>query len=105
VIKQFYMQDEVILISFHLHYLTHIRNLYPSIHIQYLMKRVNPSMIPFCVEHRFNINADYRHLSQRIIDFCHEHDVLVNTWTVDQISFANELIQYGVDFITTNILE
>ena len=34
-----------------------------------------------------------------------ENDIIINCWTCDDRQKAEELIGFGVDFITTNILE
>jgi len=36
---------------------------------------------------------------------CHEHGVEVNCWTVDKPDEAEKLISWGIDYITSNILE
>ena len=40
-----------------------------------------------------------------IIDDLHAAGIKVNCWTVDDPDRAKELIEWGVDMITTNILE
>ena len=36
---------------------------------------------------------------------CHDNGIVVNVWTVNELEDAKRLAEYGVDFITTNILE
>ena len=36
---------------------------------------------------------------------CHEAGIQVNVWTVNEAADAERLAGYGVDFITSNILE
>ena len=47
----------------------------------------------------------HRGLTKEILDLCHENGIKVNVWTVDNKERAEELAAWGVDMITTNILE
>ena len=40
-----------------------------------------------------------------IMEKCHEKGVATNAWTVNNPDMARKLIDWGIDFITTNILE
>jgi glycerophosphoryl diester phosphodiesterase len=40
-----------------------------------------------------------------MIDLCHANGITVNCWTVDSKERAEELAAWGVDMITSNILE
>ena len=44
-------------------------------------------------------------LTKEQIDACHEAGLKVNCWTVDDKERAKELASYGIDYITSNILE
>ena len=35
----------------------------------------------------------------------HENGIEVNAWTVDSLEDAQRLVEYGVDYITSNIIE
>ena len=39
------------------------------------------------------------------VKICKENNININVWTVDNISDAFNLIDMGVDYITSNILE
>jgi hypothetical protein len=39
------------------------------------------------------------------VKICKENNIKLNVWTVDNISDAFNLIDMGVDYITSNILE
>jgi glycerophosphoryl diester phosphodiesterase len=44
-------------------------------------------------------------LTKEIVDKIHAKGLKVNCWTVDSKEDAEKLVEWGVDFITTNILE
>lgn len=42
---------------------------------------------------------------KELVDRIHSRGILVNVWTCDQPERAHKLVDWGVDFITSNILE
>ena len=44
-------------------------------------------------------------LDEKIIKKLHENSILVNCWTVNAKEDGEALVEMGIDFITTNILE
>lgn len=57
---------------------------------------------------KFNVGVDvnfHAFTSKEVIDNLHNMGIKVNAWTVDNPEDAARLISYGIDFITTNILE
>ena len=55
----------------------------------------------------YNLDLDTEHsfLTESAIGYLHDNGIKVNCWTVDDKSRAEELAAWGVDFITSNILE
>ena len=53
------------------------------------------------------VDVDIYHklLPPEHVNYLHERGLKVNCWMVDDAARAEELISWGVDFITTNILE
>ena len=43
--------------------------------------------------------------TRRMIEIYRENGVKINVWTVDDPADAEELIGWGVDYVTSNILE
>lgn len=42
-------------------------------------------------------------MTKELVSYAHSKDVKVNVWTIDDIEMRSKLIQYGVDFITTDL--
>ena len=50
-------------------------------------------------------DVGYGAIDKEYVDLLHSKGIKVNCWTVDNPEDAKRLIEYGVDFITSNILE
>jgi glycerophosphoryl diester phosphodiesterase len=44
-------------------------------------------------------------LTKEIVALLHDNGLKVNCWTVDDAEKAEQLVEWGVDYITSNILE
>ena len=53
------------------------------------------------------MDLDIRHsgADEHLVELCHKNGIEINVWTVDDLESANRMIEYGVDYITTNIIE
>ena len=111
-IKQIY--DEVvknhnakntIFISFFLDNLISLRAQVYDANIQYLVQTFNDDILNTLKQYNFDLDIGHWVCSKEVIDACHQNGIKVNCWTVDNPSDAERLIDYGVDYITSNILE
>lgn len=41
----------------------------------------------------------------QLLNAFHENGIKVNVWTVDSLKAAEKMVEMGVDYITSNILE
>lgn len=97
--------DHVIFISFKLENLIYLRLKYPEQAAQYLVSTYGEGLKDLLVNEKLDLDIKYTALSKEIIDDLHAAGIVVNCWTVDDPEKAAELIGWGVDMITTNILE
>jgi len=97
--------DHVIFISFKLENLIYLRLKYPEQAAQYLVSTYGEGLKDLLVNEKLDLDIKYTALSKEIIDDLHVAGIKVNCWTVDDPERAKELIGWGVDMITTNILE
>lgn len=93
------------IISFNLEYLIYLRNKDPKLVIFYLVDVVNNAALNLCKTYFMGINANCQKLTKKQIINCHSNNILVNTYTVDNLELAKYLSDAGIDFITTNILK
>ncbi len=104
LLKQNDLLESVHIISFQLEYLIYMRNKEEKLTIFYLVDAITQEAISICRKYRFNVDGNYGKMSQSVIQRCHDYNILVNTYTVDDIEIAKKLSEYQIDYITTNIL-
>ena len=99
-----YMEN-VIFISFDLPNLIALREKYPEQPAQYLLGKWKDEDYEDLLKYHLDLDIHYRSLTKELVDRCHGDGILVNCWTCDDAADAQQLIEWGVDYITSNILE
>ena len=104
-IEELGYMDHVIFISFAYDNLVYLRRKYPNANAQFLTSKYESGLIERLKA--WNLDLDIKHtaLTAEIIKELHDEGITVNCWTVDDPERACELISWGIDYITTNILE
>lgn len=100
-----YSLNKIVFISFDYENLITVRKLLPQQKLFYLTDYYNDKLIEKLKKYQLNLDIYYELLTEQRVKKLHENDIEINCWTVDEIKKAEELIQWGVDNITTNILE
>jgi glycerophosphoryl diester phosphodiesterase len=100
--------DNTIIISFDPHNIFTVNSM-SNVKTQFLCNLSNRleqyMAIYFARNQKCDVDVNYRNCTKFFVDECHKSGVKVNVYTVDSIEDANEMIEIGVDFITSNILE
>ncbi len=97
--------EEVIFISFRLNNLITLRELLPNAKIQYLFSKLPVNIFETLKKYRLDADVYYDIATKDFVKKVHSLGLLVNVWTVDRPEVARHVIDNGVDYITTNILE
>lgn len=97
--------DETIFISFDLNNLIRLRKLLPRQKLQYLVKQISPELISILKIHSLDLDIKYTGLEPEHVKVLHETGCEINVWTVNSRDDGLRMVEMGVDFITTNILE
>ena len=98
-IKELEYIDNVIFISFDFENCVNVRKRLPQNEVQFLTKdEITPELIDMLCDNSLDLDIYYKRLHAENIALLHEKVIRVNCWTCDDIS-------YGVDYITSNILE
>ena len=105
IIKQCDYLDHVIFISFHYDNLLKVRKILPDQPCQYLTGDNSDAMIAKLVEDKLDIDIIHTALTEERIQAMHAAGLVVNCWTVDDPARGEELAAWGVDQITSNILQ
>lgn len=104
-IKQLDYLENVIFISFSLENMIELRKLLPEQKLQYLTSKYDEEVLAALKEYKLDWDVHYKALTKEIIDKMHEEGIVVNSWTVDKPEVAEQLAEWGIDYITSNILE
>lgn len=105
IIEEMGYMENVIFISFDYENMVTLREKYPTQPAQFLDYKGEADLVDRLKAHNLDLDISHKVLTKELIDACHAEGIKVNCWTVDDVKIANRLIDWGVDFITTNILE
>lgn len=97
--------DNVIFISFAFNNLVKLREIYPHQRVQFLVDDYSDDLPELLKEHKFDLDIHYKALSKERIDSLHKNGIEVNCWTCDDKNAGEALADWGIDYITSNILE
>ncbi len=105
IIKDLGYLDGIIFISFLEEDVRGMRQILPQQPIQLLAGQIDEKVLNLLAECQLDLDVQYGCLTEELIEQLHHDGVRVNCWTCDDPDTAKKLIDWGVDFITTNILE
>lgn len=106
VCKSVYCLEKMVFIAFDFQNLLYVRKYAPDVAAQYLMsKTVTAEHIDAMVDNKLDLDIYAKLMTKELLDTLHARGIKVNCWTVDDPERAEELVNWGVDFITSNILE
>lgn len=97
--------EHVIFISFSLENMIDLRRLLPNQKLQYLTTKYNEEIHRSLIDYKLDWDTWYPALTKELIDKLHAEGIVINTWTVDSKEDAQKFVSWGVDFITSNVLE
>lgn len=98
--------EQVIFISFSLENCLCLREMLPDQPIQWLLGRpVDEAVVETLVQNKLGLDIVYPQLTGELVARLHSLGIPVNCWTCNDKAHAEALIEMGVDFITSNILE
>ena len=105
IIDNYDYLENTIFISFYYEQLEIVRKLRPSATMQFLINEFEDDLIERLKKNSMDLDIYHKSLTEERIALCHENGIKVNCWTVDDPERAAELISWGIDYITSNILE
>ena len=104
-IKELDYLPKVIFISFSFVNMIRLRELYPDQTAQFLCNDFQVDLPQILGAHALDVDIEYSKLNEDRIKAFHDAGVKVNCWTCDDKDFAESLAKWGIDYITSNILE
>ena len=97
--------DNITFISFGYENLVKLRKILPKQSAQFLFADVTEDNINKAISNKFDVDVAFEALTKDNIKKFHDAGIKVNCWTVDDPKVAEKLVSWGVDYITSNILE
>jgi len=97
--------DNTIFISFDLANLISLRRSYPEQPAQFLTHIFGDNLMDTLLKYHLDLDVYFRVLNKERVDSLHKNKIKVNCWTVNNKKAGARLAAWGVDYITTNILE
>lgn len=97
--------ENVIFISFSLENMIDLREMLPNQKLQYLTSRYDEEVHAALTKYKLDWDVYYPVLTKELIDELHAEGIVINTWTVDSKEDAEKFVSWGIDFVTSNILE
>lgn len=109
IVKNLGHYDNTIFISFDSENIINLKKNFNDIKCQFLSNTDTKEKWEFAFSLAKNYGVDldlyFGSLTGDYVKMCKENNIKLNVWTVDNISDAFNLIDMGVDYITSNILE
>ncbi len=105
VIRTYGWLDKTVFISFIPDNLVELRRQEPAAAAQFLPSENKEWVFRFALENRLDLDIYHEALTKEMVDMVHAAGLKVNCWTVDTPEAAARVLDMGVDYITTNILE
>lgn len=98
-------REGMVYITFHRKNLEYLRQHDPYCVAQFLASEINEEIFGYAKENGFGLDIRCDRLTEEWVRRCTEEGVVLNCWTVNDKELAERLISWGIDMITTNILE
>lgn len=105
IIERLGYLENVIFISFDYDNLVYLRRKAPSQPAQFLVTNFDDDLIDRLLAIHVDLDIKHSALTEENVARCHQNGIAVNTWTVNDPETAEQLAAWGVDMITSNILE
>ena len=110
ICKAQYGLENVVFISFFFQNMLYVKEAAPEANAQYLLYDnidllERTDLVEKMLSNGLDVDIYHEMLTKAHVDYLHSRGMKINCWTVDDPKRAEELAAWGVDYITTNILE
>ena len=105
IIKAEEWLEHTTFISFDLTNMICLREKLPEQKLQYLISTYPDWLLDTLKKQKLDLDINYKALTAERVKELHEAGIEVNVWTVDSLEDAQRMVEYGVDYITSNIIE
>ena len=104
-IRQSGWLEHTVFISFYLNNLIRLRKRYPKVKAQFLLSTWDDKHLESLEKYDLGLDIKHTAITAEICQKVHALGKEVNVWTVDTVEDGRRVMECGVDYITSNILE
>lgn len=97
--------EKTIFISFILEDLVLLRELLPNQAAQYLTGEITDEIVETLVKYNLGLDVYYTRLNPDTVKLLKDKGIVINCYTCDKPEHGEKLAEYGIEYITSNILE
>lgn len=97
--------DKMVVISFSFDNMVFLRKNFPNQKAQFLLKEWDDKWLAELRKYDLGLDIKHTAITAQLVEKIHGIGQEINCWTVDTPEDAARVIECGVDYITTNILE
>lgn len=105
IIREFDYLQHLTFISFSYENLVNVRKILPEQPVQLLLAQLNDEIVAEAINAGFDLDVHFAQLTRENVKAFHDAGLKVNCWTIDDPADAEKLVDIGVDYVTSNILE
>ncbi|MBQ8545562.1 MAG: hypothetical protein IJ437_01335 [Clostridia bacterium] len=105
IVREYDQLENTTFISFIYDNLLRVREILPKHSAQYLFWKITDEEIDRLCRDKIDVDVWCGELTREQIEACHKAGLTVNCWTVDTCEEGEKFAEWGIDYITTNILE
>ncbi len=105
-IASFGWLENTVFISFSHDNMVELRKLLPEAKLMFLTTHpADGELLDLLLPWRLDLDIAWTVLTREGVELMHENGIEVNVWNVDEVELAERLLSWGVDYLTTDILE
>lgn len=97
--------ENTVFISFCIANLLYLRSKYPSAWAQFLVDDYSDSLIEILHTNSLELDIKWSSLTEENLATLHSEGIVVNCWACDDVQYAENLAKWGIEYISSNILE
>ena len=105
IIESYEYLDDTTFISFDINNLISLRKILPNQNAQFLTGSFSNEILENLKKYKLDLDIEYRSVNKDMIQTLKENNIQVNCWTCNDAEDGEKLVECGVDYITSNILE
>ena len=105
IIREQEYLENVIFISFDWENMIELRKIVPDQPAQFLDVKCDEQLLAKLIENKLDLDIYHKSVTPELIDALHANGLKLNAWTVDDPADGEKYAEWGIDYITSNILE